>query len=120
MLKLRLGAVESHFADIVWENAPLTTAELIKICDKELNWRRTTTYTVLKKLCDGGIFNMENRQVTVVIPKPEYVALQSEDFVEKTFEGSLPAFIAAFTSRKRLTPRELEQIKEMIHDFEEK
>ena len=120
MPKLTLGTVEARFADIVWENAPLTTNRLIAICAEKLNWKRTTTYTVLKKLCEGGIFKMENSQVTVLIPKPEFVALQSEDFVEKTFEGSLPAFIAAFASRKKISQDELEQIKEMIHNFEEK
>ena len=120
MIKLTLGAVETHFADIVWEHAPLTTIELIAICAKELNWKRTTTYTVLKKLCEGEIFKMENSMVTVLLSKAEYHALQSENFVEKTFEGSLPAFIAAFTSRKTLSPEDLAQIKEMIRDFEEK
>ena len=119
MLKLTLGAVEGRFADLVWENAPLTTAQLVKLCEQELNWKRTTTYTVLKKLCDGGIFKTESRQVTVLIPKEEYVALQSEDFVEKTFHGSLPAFVAAFTSRKSISHEELEQLKEMIQSFEE-
>lgn len=120
MLKLSLGAVESRFADIVWENAPLTTAQLIDLCAKELNWKRTTTYTVLKKLCEGGLFKMENRMVTVLIPKEEYAALQSEHFVEKTFGGSLPAFIAAFASRKAISAGELDQIKEMIRNFQEK
>ena len=120
MIKLNLGAVESRFADIVWENAPMSTAELIAVCAKELNWKRTTTYTVLKKLCLGGIFNMENARVTVVIPKEEFVAMQSEHFVEKTFDGSLPAFIAAFASRKAIPAKELEQIKDMIRNFEEK
>lgn len=120
MLKLTLGAVESHFADIIWQNAPLTTLELVALCAEKLNWKRTTTYTVLKKLCDGGIFKTENRQVTVVIPKEEYVAMQSEEFVEKTFQGSLPAFVAAFASRKTITPEELAQIKDMICNFEEK
>lgn len=119
MVKSNLGVMETRFADIVWENAPMSTAELIAICAKELNWKRTTTYTVLKKLCLGGIFNMEKGRVTVVIPKDKYVALQSEHFVEKNFNGSLPAFIAAFASRKSISKEELEQIKEMIRDFEE-
>lgn len=120
METVRLGLVESHFADIVWKNAPLTTKELVALCAQELNWKRTTTYTVLKKLCEGEIFKMEKRLVTVLIPKEEYVALQSEHFVEKTFDGSLPAFIAAFTSRKAISEKEWEQIKEMIQSFEEK
>lgn len=120
MIKLTLGAVETRFADIVWENAPLTTNQLIAICARELNWKRTTTYTVLKKLCEGEIFKMEDSLVTVLLPKEEYHALQSEAFVDRTFHGSLPAFIAAFTSRKELSREELAQIKEMIRDFEEK
>ncbi len=120
MLKLTLGAVEACFADIIWERAPITTIELIAVCAEELNWKRTTMYTVLKKLCDGGIFKMENGLVTVEIPKAEYAALQSENFVKKTFAGSLPAFIAAFASRKAISSQELEQIKEMIRKFEEK
>ena len=119
MPKLTLGTVETYFANIVWENAPLSTAALISLCAEKLNWKRTTTYTVLKKLCEGGIFKVENSQVTVEISKEEFVAMQSEEFVEKTFEGSLPAFIAAFASRKSISAEELEQIKKLIRNFEE-
>ncbi len=117
MAEMKLGMVESRFADIIWQNAPLTTKELVGLCDKQLDWRRTTTYTVLKKLCDRGIFKTENSMVTVLITKDEFHAMQSEQFVEDTFKGSLPAFIAAFASRKNLTKDEIAEIKQMIDSF---
>jgi len=110
----KLGAVESRFADIIWGNEPLTTNELIRFCEKELHWKRTTTYTVLKKLSGHGIFQMKDKQVTSLISREEYYALRSEQFVEETFQGSLPAFIAAFTKRKALSEREVSEIREMI------
>ena len=119
MSEMRLGMVEAHFADIVWEHAPLTTRELTVLCEKELDWKRTTTYTVLKKLCDRGIFHMEKSVVTVLISKEEFTSLQSEQFVEDHFHGSLPAFIAAFTAKRVPTADELEQIKKMIEQYEE-
>ena len=119
MNEIKLGMVEARFADIVWENEPLTTKELVTVCEKELNWKRTTTYTVLKKLCERGIFKTENSIVTSLISKNEFYAIQSEKFVDETFAGSLPAFIAAFSSRKKPTAKELEAIKKMIDSFEE-
>ena len=119
MAEIKLGIVEARFADIVWENEPLTTKELVALCEKELNWKRTTTYTVLKKLCERGIFKTENSIVTSLISKDEFYAIQSENFVAETFAGSLPAFIAAFSSRKKPTAKELEEIKKMLDSFEE-
>ena len=119
MAEIKLGIVEARFADIVWENEPLTTKELVALCEKELNWKRTTTYTVLKKLCERGIFKTENSVVTSLISKKEFYAIQSENFVDETFAGSLPAFIAAFSSRKKPTAKELEEIKKMLDSFEE-
>lgn len=114
---IKLGMVEARFADIVWENEPLTTKELVALCEKELNWKRTTTYTVLKKLCERGIFKTENSIVTALISKNEFYAIQSEKFVDDTFHGSLPAFVAAFTSRKKPSEKEIEEIKRMIEKF---
>lgn len=119
MAEIKLGMVEARFADIVWVNEPLTTKELVAFCEKELNWKRTTTYTVLKKLCERGIFKTENSIVTSLISKNEFYAIQSENFVDETFAGSLPAFIAAFSSRKKPTAKELEEIKKMLDSFEE-
>ena len=117
MNEIRLGAIESRFADIVWERAPLSTAELIKICESEFGWKRTTTYTVLKKLCDRGIFAMNDKQVTSLISKEEFSAIQSDSFVKENFQGSLPAFIAAFASRNKLTDREIAEIRHMMAEL---
>ena len=120
MNEMKLGMVEAKFADIIWENQPLSTKELVKICEEELNWKRTTTYTVLKKLCDRKIFKTEDSIVTTKISKEEFESIQSEQFVEETFNGSLPAFIAAFSKRKSLSAKEIKEIREMIDQIEVK
>ena len=114
---LKLGAVESRFAEIIWENEPLTTNRLIKICADELEWKRTTTYTVLKKLSEKGIFKTENSVVTSVISRQEFEGLQSEQFVEENFKGSLPAFLAAFSTRKKLSDKEIDEMKRLIEQM---
>ena len=119
MEEMKLGAVESRFADIIWENQPLITKDLVKLCENELNWKRTTTYTVLKKLCERGIFKTEDSTVTAIISKEEFQAMQSEKFVDETFDGSLPAFIAAFTSRQKLSAEEISEIRKMIDSYKE-
>lgn len=118
MHKIRLGLVESRFADIVWQNAPLTTKQLVALCNEELNWARTTTYTVLKKLCDRGIFQTENGMVSVILTKEEFYAVRSEQFVNDSFGGSLPAFIAAFASRRKPTASELAEIRKMLDSYD--
>ena len=115
----KLGAVESRFADIVWKNAPLTTGALIRICADELNWKRTTTYTVLKKLCERGFFRLQDGTVTVLLPREDYDTARSEQFVAETFHGSLPAFIAAFARKKALSQKELDEIRRMIDAYGE-
>ena len=117
MNEIKLGLVEARFADIIWSNEPMTTKELVIVCQNELEWKRTTTYTVLKKLCEKGIFKTEDSVVTSLIKKDEFYSIQSENFVEETFSGSLPAFIAAFTKRKSLSEKEKEEIKRMIDKF---
>ena len=117
MEEMKLGMVEAHFADIVWQHAPMTTKELVAVCEREFNWKRTTTYTVLKKLCERGIFATENSVVTALVSREEFYAIQSEKFVEDTYAGSLPAFIAAFASRKRPSEQELEEIRRMLDAF---
>ena len=111
---MKLGNVESRFADLVWEHAPLGSGELVKLCEKELNWKKPTTYTVLRKLCQRGLFRNEGGVVTAAMSREEYCALQSEEFVEETFGGSLPGFIAAFTQRRKLTAEEAEAIRKLI------
>ena len=106
--------MEARFADLVWQNAPITTLELVKLCKTELEWARTTTYTVLKKLCEKGIFKTENSMVTVLVSRQEFEGMQSEQFVEETFNGSLPAFLTAFNSRKKLSNAEIDEIQKLI------
>ena len=113
-MDLHLGAVEEKFADIIWENEPLHSRDLVKLCDEQLDWRKSTTYTVLKKLCDRGIFQNNGGMVSSVLSKEEFNNLQTAQFVDKTFNGSLPAFIAAFTSEKKLSKKDIKEIKEMI------
>ena len=120
MNEIRLGAIESRFADIVWERAPLSTSELIKLCEAEFNWKRTTAHNVLRRLIDKGLFQNENGLVPAVISREEFYAKQSKQYVEDTFAGSLPAFIAAFTQDSKLTPEEAEAIRKMIDQAEEK
>lgn len=119
MDEIRLGAVESRFADIIWENEPLSSGELVKLCEKELTWKKSTTYTVLKKLCERGIFRNEKGIVTSLVSKQELNSRQSEQFVEENFKGSLPAFIAAFTKRKAISQKDLKEIRELLDKYEE-
>lgn len=111
----KLGAVETHFAEIIWDNEPIGSRELAEICNKELNWKRPTTYTVLRKLCEKGIFQNLNGIVSSVLSREEFYGMQGEEFVEEAFQGSLPAFIAAFTSRKKLSDREIDELIELIN-----
>ena len=120
MDELKLGSVEGRFAEIIWQNEPVASGVLVKICEKELGWKKSTTYTVLKKLCEKGLFKNEGSKGTSVMSKDEYCAVQSQKFVEDTFEGSLPAFIAAFSKRQELTKDEIEEIKRMIDTIGER
>ena len=119
MEDMKLGAVESRFADIIWNNEPLTSRELVDKCFEALSWKKSTTYTVLKKLCQRGIFQNQDGLVTARISRDEFYAMQSEKFVDETFDGSLPAFLAAFTRRKQLSADEIAQIRRMIEVCEE-
>ena len=116
---MKLGYVESRFADIIWRSEPLTSGQLVKLCQQELEWKKSTTYTVLKKLCERGIFQNQDGVVTSLISRRDFYAMQSEKFVEETFDGSLPAFLAAFTARKSLSVQEIAEIQQMIERFKE-
>ena len=116
MTDIRLGPVESRFADLIWENEPLASGELVQICQEELNWKKSTTYTVLRRLIDRGIFQNEKGMVTSLISKSEFNAVQSEKFVEETFAGSLPQFLTAFTKRKKLSDQEIAEIQKIIEE----
>ncbi len=119
MADLQMGAVERRFAELIWANEPITAVELAKKALSELEWKKTTAYTALKRLCDKGIFQNQGGTVTSVISREEFDARQSEKFLTETFDGSLPAFIAAFTSRRSLTARELAQIRQMLDAYEQ-
>ena len=119
MFDYQLGAVESRFADIIWENQPVSSTELVKKSEEALKWKKSTTYTVLKRLCDKGIFKNEKGTVSAVVSRDEFYAAQSERFVEDSFNGSLPAFLAAFTKRKTLSAEEVEALRRFVDEYEE-
>lgn len=119
MADWKLGAVEARFADIIWQNEPLSTQELTRLCEQELKWKRTTTYTVLGRLVERGLFKKEGTQVSSCLSREEFYARQSQQYVEDAFSGSLPAFLAAFTARKALTPAEIAEIRRLIDTYEE-
>lgn len=117
MEDFRLGVVETRFAELIWAHEPLTSGELVKLCAKELEWKKSTTYTVLKKLCDRGIFQNQDGVVTSILSQKEFQSRQSRRFVEDTFSGSLPAFIAAFAEGGELSDQELLEIRRMIDSY---
>ena len=119
MHEIQLGAVESRFADIIWAHAPISSTEIVKLAQEILCWKKSTTYTVLKRLCDKGLFVNNGGTVTPLIPREDFYAIQSEHFVEQTFDGSLPAFLAAFTARKALTAEEIDCLRQIINQHEE-
>ncbi len=117
MTEYKLGEVESRFADLIWNHEPLSSRRLAELAEEALSWKRTTTYTILKRLCDRGLFRNEGGTVTSLISKQEFYAVQSEKFVEETFAGSLPAFLAAFGSRKQLSSADIEELQKIINDM---
>ena len=119
MPEMQLGAVEARFADIIWGNEPVSSTEIVKLAEKELGWKKSTTYTVLKRLCEKGIFKNEGGKVSSLVSKSDFYAIQSERFVAETFSGSLPAFLAAFTKRKALSKEEVESLRRLIEEHKE-
>ncbi len=119
MSDYQLGAVEAKFADIIWDNEPISSAELVRKSAQELSWKKSTTYTVLKRLCDKGIFQNQKGVVTSRLSKQEFYALQSENFVKENFNGSLPAFLAAFSTRQNLTDQDVALLRRMVEEYEE-
>lgn len=119
MTDWKLGAVEARFADIIWQNEPLSTQELTRLCEQELKWKRTTTYTVLGRLTERGLFKKEGTTVSSCLTREEFYARQSRQYVEDAFADSLPAFLAAFTTRKGLTAAEVEEIRHLIDTYKE-
>ena len=120
MAEIQLGIIESQFADMIWEHEPVTSTELVKLAEKEFSWKRTTTHTVIKRLCEKGLFVNNKGTLTSLMSRDQYYAKQSRQFVEDSFEGSLPAFIAAFTKGNSLSSEEAAAIRKMIDEAEEK
>ena len=112
----KLGAVEGRFADLIWENAPMTTARLVVLARETLDWKRTTTYTVLKRFCDRGLFDLTEGTVTTLVSREEFYARQSREYVDASFDGSLPAFLAAFSRSRKLKPEEIESLQRLIDE----
>lgn len=105
---------EYHFCLIMWEREPVTTVELVKLCQERLGWKRTTTYTVIKRLGDRGVLKNEDGLITALVSKEEAQAREIDELVEEKFQGSLPAFVAAFTKRQTLSDEELDEVQRMI------
>lgn len=119
MSDYKLGAMETKFAELIWSNEPIPSGELVKLCEKELDWKKSTTYTMLRRLCERKIFQNNNSIVCSLITQQEFQALQSEQFVEETFDGSLPHFLAAFTTRKKLSDKDIAELQKLITQHKE-
>ena len=119
MDKYKLGDMETKFAELIWNSAPVLSGELVRLCENEFHWKKSTTYTMLKRLCERGLFQNSRGMVTPLLSKEDFAAEQSESFVEETFSGSLPQFLAAFTRRKRLSAAEVEEIQRFIDQYQE-
>lgn len=116
MGEYKLAEAEAKFADIIWSREPISSSELVKICEREMNWKKSTTYTVLKKLCERRIFRNENAIVSAIMSREEFYGMQSRKYVEDVFEGSLPRFLTAFCRNKKLSPREVEEMRKFIDE----
>ena len=119
MSDMRLGAVESRFAEIIWNNAPLPSGELVKRAEAELGWKKSTTYTVLKKLCDRGFAENRESIVTALVPQAQVQAFESQRVVDRTFAGSLPKFLVSFLEERKLTQEEAQELLALIESHKE-
>ena len=119
MEQYKLGEMEQRFADIIWQSAPISSGDLVKVCEGELQWKKSTTYTMLKRLCERGIFANQNGVVTPLMSKEDFMAAQGEQFLSETFGGSLPRFFAAFTRRNKLSDKEIQELQRLIDEHKE-
>ena len=115
----KLGELEQRFAELIWDNQPISSRALTELCQQEFGWKRTTTYTMLKRLCQRNIFRNEGGTVTALMTREEFGAAQGEAFLSQAFGGSLPQFLAAFTRRKKLTEEEIDEIRRLIDQYQE-
>lgn len=114
MSDIRMGPAETQFAEIIWASEPIASGELSRKAEETLRWKKTTSFTVLKRLCERGIFQNQKGIVTSLISRDEFFARHSEQYVQETFGGSLPAFMAAFSTRRKLTDKEIDEMKDLI------
>ena len=119
MSNLTMGTIEARFADIIWANEPVASGQLVKLCEAELNWKKSTTYTVLKKLCQKGILQNEDAVVTALVKRDAVQRYESHAVMEKAFDDSLPKFIASFLSDRKLTQKEADEIMQLIESHKE-
>ncbi len=115
----KLAETEARFADIIWEHEPVASMQLVKLCEERLSWKKSTTFTVLKKLCDRGIFQNVKAVVSARISREEFYAGKSREFVDEAFGGSLPKFLAAFIGKSRLSSKQVEEMKSLIESYRE-
>ena len=116
MAGYKLGEVEMQFAELIWEHEPVSSGELVRLCADRFHWKKSTMHTVLRRICEKGLFQNQGGQVTSLVSRADFFAKQSESFVEETFQGSLPCFLAAFTSRKKISQQEFEEIRRIIEE----
>lgn len=114
MADIRMGPAETQFAEMIWENEPIPSGTLAKLAEETLHWKKTTSFTVLKRLCERGIFQNLSGTVTSLISRAEFFARHSEQYVQENFGGSLPAFLAAFSTHRKLSDREIDEMKALI------
>ena len=119
MKEYKLARLEARFAELIWQREPISSTELVRLCESEFAWKKSTTYTVLKKLCDRGIFQNVNATVTSRISREEFESYKSREFVEDAFGGSIPRFLTAFMGGRKLTEEQAVQIKNLIDEFTE-
>ena len=116
MAQYKLGAVEASFAGIIWDNEPISSTRLVKLCEERLSWKKSTTYTILRRLCGRGIFQNNDGTVTSLVSREEFATLQSREFVDEAFGGSLPRFLTAFTRRGELSEEDIAQLRQLIDE----
>lgn len=119
MDQYKLGDMEGRFADLLWQSAPIGTKAVTELCAVKFDWKRTTTYTMLKRLCERGLFENRGGMVVVLVTKSEFGAAQGEKFISEAFDGSLPLFLAAFTRRKKLSEGEIDELQRLIDEHKE-
>ena len=119
MLIYIMTEAESQLADLIWENEPIGSGELVKIAARELNWKKPTTYTVLRKICENGLFQNREAVVTSLMSREEYTRRKGERYLEENYHGSLPRFVAAFLEKQRLSKSEIEELQKMIEEYKE-